>query len=390
MSQPTELLKELISLSGLSGFETPATQVVQEKWQPLSDELALSPLGSLHALKRGTGTGKSIMISTHVDAIGLIVKKVDGEFLRISDLGGIDIRVLPGQEVLVHTERGALPGVIIQPPAHLLPEGAAKGAVALKNLLVDLGLLAREVARKVQVGNPISFANDPAELSGGLVAGHSLDNRASIAALTLCLEALQSRNHLWDVWAAATVQEEIGHPGAYTSAFKIRPDLAIAVDVTFASGPGASGWETFKLGSGPTLGWGAVNHPALFDEFKALAGKLEIPVTHLVPAATMGSGLGSTQTYSGDYDIQLFDEATREEYGLDDLRLGDFVAIIDADSTYGWHYKKGAVTVSIVVHSDCVMSGHGPGATTLFTSTSGKIKPRIDPEANIANFLNLR
>ncbi len=158
-----------------------------------------------------------------------------------------------------------------------MPEGESKGAIALKHLLVDLGLPARQVARKVKVGDTISFANAPIELSGELVAGHSLDNRASVAALTLCLEELQSRHHLWDVWAAATVQEETGHVGAYTSGFKIRPDLAIAVDVTFAKGPGVNGWEAFELGSGPTLGWGAVNHPALFDQFKELAGKLEIP-----------------------------------------------------------------------------------------------------------------
>ena len=277
MSQPTELVKELISISGLSGFETPAAKLIEEKWSPLVDELELSRLGSLHGLKRGTGKGRSIMIATHMDAIGMIVKKVDGEFLRLSNLGGIDIRVLPGQEVTVHAEGGELPGVIIQPPAHLLPDGEADGAIALNHLLVDLGLPARQVARKVKIGDTVSFATEPTELSGGLVAGHSLDNRASVAALTLCLEELQSRNHVWDVWAAATVQEELGHMGARTSAFKIRPDLAIAVDVTFAKGPGVSGWDAFELGSGPTLGWGAVNHPALFDQFKELAGKLEIP-----------------------------------------------------------------------------------------------------------------
>ncbi len=291
MLEPTELLKELISVSGLSGFETPATELVEEKWKPLTDELERSPVGSVHGLKRGTGSGKSVMLAAHVDAIGLIVKSVDGEFLRVSALGGIDIRVLPGQEVIVHTERGELPGVIAQPPAHLLPDGEADGAIALKNLLVDLGLTARQVARKVKVGDTISFATQPTELSGGLVAGHSLDNRASVAALTLCLEELQSRNHVWDVWATATVQEEVGAIGAYTSTFKVRPDLAIAVDVTFAKGPGASGWEVFELGSGPTLGWGAVNHPALFDQVKDLAKKLEIPFSvEILPASSGTDG----------------------------------------------------------------------------------------------------
>ncbi|MGQ9515010.1 MAG: DUF4438 domain-containing protein [Thermoproteota archaeon] len=118
--------------------------------------------------------------------------------------------------------------------------------------------------------------------------------------------------------------------------------------------------------------------------------KLEVPVTHIIPAAIMGSGLGADQTYSGDYDIQLFDESMREKYGLDDLRLGDFVAIEDADHSYGRIYKKGAMSVGIVVHSNCVISGHGPGVTTVFTSTNGKIKPRIDSKANIADILGLR
>ncbi|MEM1551954.1 MAG: DUF4438 domain-containing protein [Candidatus Bathyarchaeia archaeon] len=123
---------------------------------------------------------------------------------------------------------------------------------------------------------------------------------------------------------------------------------------------------------------------------KPVGDKLEVPVTHVIPAAIMGSGLGANQTYSGDYDIQLFDEAIRKEYGLDDLRLGDLVAILDADHSYGRIYRKGAVSVGIVVHTNCVTSGHGPGVTTLFTSSTGKIIPRIDSKANIACILKLR
>lgn len=118
--------------------------------------------------------------------------------------------------------------------------------------------------------------------------------------------------------------------------------------------------------------------------------KLEVPVTHVIPAAIMGSGLGANQTYSGDYDIQLFDENIRNEYGLDDLRLGDLVAIRDADHSYGRVYKQGAMSVGIVVHTNCVSSGHGPGVTTLFTSSEGKIIPNIDSKANIASILELR
>jgi len=118
--------------------------------------------------------------------------------------------------------------------------------------------------------------------------------------------------------------------------------------------------------------------------------KLKIPVTHIVPAAVMGSGLGSNHTFSGDYDIQLFDHDIIEQYGLEDLRLGDLVAIIDADHSFGRIYRQGAISIGIVVHTNCVTAGHGPGVTTLFTSTTGKIIPTIDHTANIAELLKLR
>ena len=119
-------------------------------------------------------------------------------------------------------------------------------------------------------------------------------------------------------------------------------------------------------------------------------GNLVIPVTHEVPGAIMGSGLGGNNAYRGDYDIQLFDEQIVEKYGLEDLRFGDIVALLDTDNTFGPIYKTGAMTVGIIVHSNCVTAGHGPGVTRLFTSSKGKIVPKIDPEANIAKILKLR
>jgi hypothetical protein len=132
--------------------------------------------------------------------------------------------------------------------------------------------------------------------------------------------------------------------------------------------------------------------PRLLDALdpKSVGDKLEVPVTHVIPASIMGSGLGANHTFSGDYDIQLFDEQVRKEYGLDDLRLGDLVAIKDADHSYGRIYKQGAMSIGIVVHTNCVISGHGPGVTTLFTSSRGKIVPRIDDKANVALLLKLR
>jgi len=132
--------------------------------------------------------------------------------------------------------------------------------------------------------------------------------------------------------------------------------------------------------------------PALLDvwSIEPKGDKLEVPVTHIVPAAIMGSGLGANQVNSGDYDIQLFDKAVVEQYGLESLRLGDLVAIIDADHSFGRIYRQGAVSVGVVIHTNCVTAGHGPGVTTLMTSPDGKIIPQINQKANIASLLKLR
>jgi putative aminopeptidase FrvX len=122
------------------------------------------------------------------------------------------------------------------------------------------------------------------ELSGDVLAGHSLDNRTSVAALTICLQELQHMTHTWDVWVAATVQEEETLGGAMTSPFTIRPDIAVAVDVTFAKGPGSSDYRSFPLGKGPTLGWGPNVHPAIYRRFKEISEKLDLPYhTEVMP-----------------------------------------------------------------------------------------------------------
>jgi len=115
-------------------------------------------------------------------------------------------------------------------------------------------------------------------------------------------------------------------------------------------------------------------------------GQLEVPVTHTVPARIMGSGIGASQSNSGDYDIQLFDAPTVEQFGLDDLRLGDVVAILDADASYGRIFKSGSIVVGIVVHSDCVLAGHGPGVMVAMSAGAEKLVPKINRNANLKNY----
>lgn len=306
MADILPFLKSLLSVPGLSGHEGPLASLIERQWRPLSDELSLSRLGSLHALKRGYGPAPrpSILLAAHMDAIGLIVTHIQDGFLRVDAIGGVDARILPGQIVRVHATGGGkqtdLPGLVVLPPARLLPPGAGDGAVELSHLFVDLGLLPLQVAESVRVGDLVSFGAEAVEMSGEIVSGHSLDNRASVAAVTLCLQELQSKSHAWDVWAVATVQEEVTLGGAATSAFHLRPSLSIAVDVTYGRGPGTDGWNTFPIGKGPTLGYGPNVHPALYRRFKELAEGLEIPyATELMPASSGTDGMAMQVTAEG-------------------------------------------------------------------------------------------
>ena len=118
-------------------------------------------------------------------------------------------------------------------------------------------------------------------------------------------------------------------------------------------------------------------------------GTLQVPVTTLVPAACMGSGVGAAHVAKGDYDIMTSDPETVREYNLDKIRFGDFVALLDHDNRYGRAYRKGSISIGIVVHSDCLRAGHGPGVSTLLTCETRKIEPVLDPKANLADLLGI-
>lgn len=278
MTELTQILKDLISLPGLSGNETPVREVITEIWRPYVDEFSVSRLGSLHGLKKGSGVEPRprLLLAAHMDAIGLMVTTLEQGLIHFTRIGGVDHRILPGQLVTVHG-RQELKGVVVQPADRLLPSSAAGKPVKMDYLFVDVGLSQAEVEKLVRTGDLISFAQQPLELSGETLSGHSLDNRASIAALTYALQELSHMQPAWDTYFVATVQEEETLAGGLTSPFEIRPDMAIAVDVTHAKGPGVNDYRGFGLGKGPVLGMGPNIHPAIFAAFKSLSERLDIP-----------------------------------------------------------------------------------------------------------------
>lgn len=119
-------------------------------------------------------------------------------------------------------------------------------------------------------------------------------------------------------------------------------------------------------------------------------GELEVPIVTEIPAHLMGSGIGSATSFSGDYDITTGDKEEIKKYDIDKLRFGDLVLLEDCDNTYGRQFLKGSVTIGVIVHSNCILSGHGPGVTGLLSCKTSKLKGIKTKDANIANYLNIK
>jgi len=271
------VLKRLCEAHGVSGYEHQVRALVQESFGRFADQTSIDTLGNVVAVKRGTGPEPrpAVMLAAHLDEIGLIVLELEDGFIHFQQVGGYDDRVLPGQEVVVHGRR-ELTGIIGAPPPHVLPRAARNKPFPADKLLIDVGLPPEEVNRLVRVGDLITMKCDLVELKGGLVAGKALDDRASVVAVAVCLEELSRLHHAWDVYAVATVQEEMGVKGAITGTYGISPQIGIALDVTFARQPSVPDDITFELGKGPTISYGPDFHPKLSDGLVEAAKSLEM------------------------------------------------------------------------------------------------------------------
>lgn len=131
--------------------------------------------------------------------------------------------------------------------------------------------------------------------------------------------------------------------------------------------------------------------PDLLDRMNLTVneGCIEFPVATMVPAQLMGSGIGSVHAYTGDYDIMTQDLEAVHQLGIDKLRFGDFVALTDCDNTFGRGYLKGAISIGVVIHSDCIKMGHGPGIMILMTCKKPLIKSFISEKCNVKDYMAL-
>jgi putative aminopeptidase FrvX len=289
-----ETLRKLLTAAGPSGYEQAPAAVFREAASAFA-EVTYDSVGSTVAKVPGTGDGRSVAIVGHIDEIGLIVHHVDDDgYLWFTGVGGWDPVILVGQRVEVATRDGAVPGVVGKKPIHLLKTDEDRKKVPeLKQLHIDIGAKDGDDARSmVRIGDVAVIAGDPVELPNRRVVSRSMDNRLGCyVALEAARLVAEAGGAPGDVAAVAVTQEEITFGGAHTTAFSLQPDIAVVVDVTFATDPPGSEEKELgrhKFGSGPVLTRGATLDPTVFELLHA-AGEAEgIPFT--VAASSRSTG----------------------------------------------------------------------------------------------------
>jgi endoglucanase len=273
------ILEELTMLPGVSGHEAGISEAIARHFTLLGAEVRTDRVGNLIGRKNGHGDEPrpSVMLAAHMDEIGLMITRIEDEgFLRFTSVGGVDPRVLPGQEVVVHGS-GAILGVIGAKPPHLQEQGERKKAYPMEDLYIDIGHCGEAAKRLVNVGDVVTIQRPFLRLSGEVVAGKALDDRAGVVALLACLDELRGLHHLADVFVVATVQEEVGGGlrGAMAATYGIVPGIGVAVDVTF--GEDIEGVARVELGKGPAVATGPHVHPRLYERFVETAKDRNIP-----------------------------------------------------------------------------------------------------------------
>ncbi|MEO8397093.1 MAG: M42 family peptidase, partial [Chloroflexota bacterium] len=263
-------LKTMVETHAPSGYEEPIRNVLRQEWAGLVDSMETDKLGSLIGIKRATqplDPPRKIMLAAHMDELGMMVRDVVDGFIYVHRVSGVDNRIMLSQPVMVHGKR-EIPGIVASVPPHLLNADQRQKYPTFDELIIDVGLPAAEVEDLVHIGDLITPDAPMIDLNGTRIAGKAMDDRACVAAMTVCLNELKSLQHQWDVYAVATVQEETGLYGAATSAYKIQPDIAIALDVTFASQPGVDSDTGHDIGGGPVISMGPNFHTRMVEQIK--------------------------------------------------------------------------------------------------------------------------
>ena len=257
------VLRDMSSLDAVSGNEKSMSEFLRGFFETYCDKVEIDKFSNVVGLKKGRQPEKKFIVTSHYDEIGLIVKGIDEKgFIRFSGVGGVDTKILPAQEVIIHGKK-KICGIIGAKPPHLLDEEEAKKVPDMQKLYIDTGMSPEELKKYVSIGDFITFRPVFFELQSEQISSKSFDNRSSLAAMLVAMEELTNILHKSDIYFIATVQEEVHLTGATIASFNIDPDIAIVLDVCSGETPDAPKEKTSTCGKGPVIAKG----PILNKEF---------------------------------------------------------------------------------------------------------------------------
>ncbi|HRJ27087.1 MAG TPA: M42 family metallopeptidase [Fimbriimonadaceae bacterium] len=280
-----KLLQRLTEAAGVPAQEDAIREIVRSELGKICD-ITADRMGNLICVKRATtppkkGEPKKLMLAAHMDEIGFMVKYIEDKgFLRLQPLGGWDPRQMASQRVIIHTASGKLHGVLMAgvKPKHMLTPEEANRSVQIENYFVDCGLSGEDAKKQVALGDMVTMDRTFMRM-GKLATCKSMDDRVAVYTMIEALKAVKS--HGVDVYAVATVQEEVGLRGAAAAGSAIAPDIVVAIDITLANDfPGIPDSDAVtRLGEGTAIkimDGSLICHPKLVAHFRKVAEKNKI------------------------------------------------------------------------------------------------------------------
>ncbi len=289
-----EMLFALSELMSVVGFEVYDRAALTALFEPYFDEHEYDVIGNHIFIRRcGKENAPRVLVDTHYDEIGLMVKGITDEgFLHICNLGGVDGRILPASELVIYGKE-KIRGIVLTKPRELMSKEEKKKLVPMEDLLVDIGMTKEEAEAIAPVGTPVGFEPVCTELKTGYLAGKGFDNKCSAAAVFDALTSLDMSKLSCDIYFSMSGREEVGHRSISAATYRIRPDLAIVLDVTFGNAPGSEKICSSDMKSGPVVSLTATLDTALTDFIVETGKKHGIPVQTVVEAT-------STSTHADD------------------------------------------------------------------------------------------
>ncbi|MGI6114939.1 M42 family metallopeptidase [Luoshenia tenuis] len=287
-AQMKKTLDDWLQTPGLSGHEGEMAEKVMAAFTAAGAEVWQDELMNVYAAVGPKQGRPLVMVSAHMDEIGMMVDRIDEDgFIFFSQIGGIDPRILPAQEVIVEGKK-PLYGIIGLKPPHVTTVQERKKVLPINELAIDVGLDAEQVRALISPGDRIHFDAPLHELSGRTVAGHTLDDRAGVLAMLEACLALREEKLSCRMVFVASVQEEVGTRGAKVAAYGLQPDIAIAIDVTHGKTPDAPADLVFPL-KNIVLAVGPNIHPKLVKEAQRIARQEKIDYEIEVEAHVTGT-----------------------------------------------------------------------------------------------------